>query len=193
MGRASTSAGSALRFFFTLMLDRPDLAPAAHRRAPTAPAAGRAERRGGRTFAPGGAGSEEMKASGVWPPFRGSACSMRLRWWQLIGDGRPSPAGAIFRPGLVSSTATDKRRQAAPERDHETQLRVSAQAADPRRACRHDPALGNPYRAGPMAATGAGACNTVVVALADQLARIAWAVLRSGAQLRRSRGCRCSP
>ena len=52
------SAVSALRFFFTVTLDRPDLARRAHGRAPAAPPASRAERRGSRACAPGGAGTE---------------------------------------------------------------------------------------------------------------------------------------
>src|SRR3954454_14034239 len=52
------SAVSALRFFFTVTLDRPDLARRLHGRAPAAPPASRAERRGSRACAPGGAGTE---------------------------------------------------------------------------------------------------------------------------------------
>jgi transposase len=59
-----------------------------------------------------------------------------------------------------ATTAVD-RRQATPEGDHQARQCVPAQAADPWRACSHDPALGNQYRARQMVTwpAGAGTCE----------------------------------
>jgi transposase len=65
----------------------------------------------------------------------------------VIGDGQSFARGRDLSAwlGLVP-TQTDDRRQAAPEGDHQARQRVPAQAADPWRACRNDPALRNRYR-----------------------------------------------
>src|SRR5207302_2512009 len=67
------SAVSALRFFFTVTLDRPDLGAPAHRRAAAAADTGGAQRRGGDAAASSGIGAEVY--GGVRQPHTAPGCA----------------------------------------------------------------------------------------------------------------------
>ena len=121
---------------------------------------------------------------------------MIRRWWPPLARGRDSHAHATFWPG--SGSYPDSGRPTA-NRARRGSQNAATQAPDPRRACCHDPALRDPHHTRQMGLRGLLArahANTVVVALANKLARIAWAVLRTGRgfearEVRGARSCRC--